>query len=127
MIPARAMRAATTGTQDGILRLENWSRWCNRGEISEIMVHFYPRKAAICGEYRPESGDIWGNEPVEMPVDEKDAIEVERLVLAMPIQLKKAVMCFYLARPRFIGVPEKVLREWVDQAARRLSDIGFER
>lgn len=110
-----------TGTQAGIDRLENWSRWCNRGEITEIMRHFYPRRAAVCGNYLSEAGDVW-DEGQQLPIDAKDAVVVERLVIAMPIQLKKAVMYFYLHRPKFIGVPDRVLHEWVDQAARRITD-----
>ena len=120
MTPKRADMPGMTDTQIGMARLDNWARWGRRGEIAEICSHFYPRKAAICGEYLPEAGDIWDGSEANVPVDEKDAIVVERLVLAMPTPLRKAVTHWYFGRPRIIGVSRYTLQDWLDQAARRL-------
>ncbi len=121
LMPKQVKIICQTDTQIGMARLDNWARWGRRGEIAEICSHFYPRKAAICGEYLPEAGDTWDGSEADFPVDEKDAVLVERLVLAMPIQLRKAVTHWYFGRPRIIGISRYILQEWLDQAARRLA------
>ncbi len=117
----RAEIIGMTDTQIGMARLDNWARWGRRGEMAEICSHFFPRKAAICGEYLPESGDIWDGAEAEFTVDEKDAVLVERLVLVMPVQLRNAVTHWYFGRPRTIGISCYTLQEWMCQAARRLA------
>lgn len=107
-------------TQNGLLRLDNWSRWNRRGEIAEIRRHYYPGKAAVCGNYLPEAGEVWAEE-IPIPVDIRDAELVEKLVLALPIQLKKAVTHYYFGRPSTIGISNHTLREWLDQAARLIA------
>lgn len=113
---------AVGSTKAGLDRLENWWRWSRRGEAAALRYHFYPAKAAVCGDCVRDSGDVWADSNDEcVPVDEADAEVVEKQVLALPIQLRKAVTCWYLGRPRTMGISEDVLREWVEQAARRIA------
>lgn len=86
-----------------------------------LRAQYYSPKAAVCGNYLADAGEVWADD-VPMPVDERDAIIVERLVLALPIQLKKAVTHYFFGRPRTIGISEYTLREWVDQAARKITN-----
>lgn len=112
---------AVGSTKAGLDRLDNWARWGRRGEAAALSYQYFPHKAAVCGGYVAESGDVWADSEDCIPVDEVDAQLVEQLVLALPIQLRKAVTCRYLGRPRTMGISEDVLREWVEQAARRLA------
>lgn len=118
--------SATGDTKLGLDRLDNWARWGRRGEMAEVRNHYYPGKAAICGDYLPEAGDVWIEmHEIAIPVDQKDAELVEKLVLALPIQLKKAVTCWYLGRPAVMGISNHTLREWLEQAARRIAVNGL--
>lgn len=105
----------------GMARLDNWYLWSRRGEMSEIFRHFYPMRAAVCGEFLPESGEVWTDE-AEIVVDILDAELVEKLVLLLPIQLKKAVTHYYFGRPQTIGISNYTLREWLDQAAKYIAN-----
>lgn len=111
-------------TQNGLDRLSNWARWSKRGEMAILRAQYYSPKAAVCGNYMADAGEVWADD-VPMPVDERDAIIVERLVLALPIQLKKAVTHYFFGRPRTIGISEYTLREWVEQAARKITKNNF--
>ena len=105
----------------GYARLENWQRWCLRGYAKDILRHYYPQRAAVCGNYLPEAGDVWEDDDI-LPVDDKDAEIVEKIIIAMPVQIKKAILCFYLHHPRFIGIPDETLKDLVRQGAARLVD-----
>lgn len=84
-----------------------------------IMSLYYPAKSAVVGNYSPELGEVWDDE-IQMPVDERDAELVERLLRGLPSHLCKAVRYKYTGRPRHIGIPESVLSAWVEQAAREI-------
>lgn len=113
--------AAQNDTQIGLSRLENWVLWSKRGEVAIVMSHYYPRRAAVCGNHIPDAGDVWESD-APVPVDEKDAVEVERLVLALPRHDRNIIMHFYFGRPKHMGISEDVLRIWLESAARKLVD-----
>ena len=72
-----------TETQIGLLRFENWQRWALGGEKAIIMAHYYPPRAAMAGQH--VSSEVWDDDiDALMPIDEKDAQLVERLILALP-------------------------------------------
>ena len=114
-----------TETQIGMMRLENWQRWCCGGELAIILQHYYPRRAAVAGQYMAEAGEVWNDEPDCMPVDERDAELVERLVCQLPVHLRNAVRFKFTGRPRMMGTPESWLEEWVHQAAREIMAKKF--
>lgn len=114
-----------TETQIGLMRFENWRRWACGGEYALIRELWYPSKAAVGGQYVAEAGDIWNNDEPTMPVDERDAELVERMIKALPVHLCKAVRFKYTGRPRHIGIPEYVLDGWVEQAAREIMAKRF--
>ena len=126
-IPKQVEIISLTDTQIGMARLDNWARWGRRGEIAAISSHFYAPKAAVCGNYLPDAGDVWNDGKVDVPVDEADAVIVERLVIALPMQMRLAVTHWYFGRPATLGISRYTLREWVEQAARKLSGTGFEK
>ena len=111
-----------TSTKRGLERLENWARWACGGETAMILSHFYPPKAAVCGEYRRRSGD--GDDesldPIDPPVDESDAVRVEESIRRLPNHLRNAVRFYYTGRPHISGLHRTTLREWVEHAARVL-------
>lgn len=39
-------------TAQGMERLENWAVWAGKGECAMVLRHFYPRRAAVCGNYK---------------------------------------------------------------------------
>lgn len=112
-----------TETQMGLLRFENWKRWAIGGECAMILQHYYPAKAAVCGMH--VSSEVWDDDDAQMPVDVRDAELIERMIKALPMHLCKAVRHHYTGRPRVIGIPEKVLTDWVEQAAREIMAKKF--
>ena len=118
------MTTTTAGFTADISRLDNWARWSREGVVSLVMSHYYRNKAAVVGEYvRRKDDDESGAEDDHMPVDEIDAIEVERILHEISPHLRNAVMLFFLGRtePMYIyrlkRIPEDVLRELVSHAA----------
>ena len=107
-----------TETQMGLLRFENWKRWACGGECAMILQLYYPSKAAVAGQH--VSSEVWDDDDVPMPVDVRDAELVERMLRHLPIHLCKAVRYKYTGRPKHIGIPESVLTQWVEQAAREI-------
>ncbi len=111
-----------TNTELGMQRFENWRRHGLGGEAAIVMAHHYERYAAVCGHHI--SSEVW-DEETRIPVDPKDAEIVEAFVVkTLAAHLSKAVRYYYLGRPRIIGIPERVIKEWVHQAARELMDNG---
>ncbi len=88
-----------------------------------ILQHYYPRRAAVAGQH--VSSEVWDDEPCCMPVDERDAEIVERMVRALPMHLRNAVRFTYTGRPRMVGTPETWIKEWVEQAAREIMAKNF--
>ena len=89
-----------------------------------IMEHYYPPVAAVAGQFRPEAGEIWEDEP-PIPVDESDARLVEAFIRdRLPVHLRNAVRCRFIGRPRIIGTHQSIIDEWVSQAARMLQEAG---
>lgn len=92
------------------------------GEAAMILSHHYERYAAVCGQHI--SSEVW-DEETRVPVDQKDAAIVEVFVVkTLPAHLSKAVRYYYLGRPRIIGIQDRVIKEWVHQAARELMAQG---
>lgn len=114
-----------TETQMGLMRFENWRRWACGGEYVILRELWYPAKAAVVGNYLAEAGEVWGTDEQVVPIDERDAEAVERLIKALPAHLCKAVRFKYTGRPRHIGVPERVIDGWVEQAAREIMAKKF--
>jgi len=115
-----------TETQLGLMRFENWQRWALGGERTIILAHYYPPKAAIAGQH--VSSEVWDDDlEANIPIDERDAEAVERMIIALPKHLCCAVRYRYIGRPRHIGMPRHVIEEWVNQAAREImaSKIRF--
>jgi hypothetical protein len=109
-----------TETDHGMARFYNWMRWACGGECRMIMKHYYPERAAVAGNYLPEAGEVW-NDETPIPIDVKDALEVERLITReLPIHLSKAVRFYFVGRPQIINIPDKVIKDWVYQAARQI-------
>lgn len=107
-----------TETELGMQRFENWRRYMLGGEAAMILSHHYERYAAVCGQHI--SSEVWEVE-TRIPVDPKDAEVVERyIVKSLPLHLSRAVRNYYIGRPKIVGIPGKVLREWVEAAAREL-------
>lgn len=108
----------------GLLRFENWQRWAIGGERAIILSHYYPPKAAMAGQH--VSSEVWddGLETL-MPVDERDAQIVEKLIIALPCHMCKAVRYHYTGRPKHIGIPRNVIEEWINQAARTIMSKTF--
>ena len=122
----RQMIGMESDTKLGMDRLENWARWACGGEIAIIMSHYYRGRAAVCGEYsrRSDDGDDEEAAPeVPIPIDAKDAILVESAIRSLPAHLFKAVRFWFVGRPRIEGVPRRVIRGWVEQAAREISMV----
>ena len=107
-----------TETQIGLQRLANWQRWACGGECAMILQHYYPRRAAVAGQH--VSSEVWDDEPCCLPIDERDAEMVEKLIRNLPTHLRNAVRYTYTGRPRMMGTPETWIKEWVDQAAREI-------
>ncbi len=111
-----------TETQMGLMRLENWRRWAYGGEVAEILRHYYPRRAAVAGQY--VSSEVWDDD-AHIPVDERDAELVERLIRNLPTHIRNAVRYRYTGRPRMIGTPDAWINDWVNQAAREIMAKKF--
>jgi hypothetical protein len=112
-----------TETQRGLMRLDNWARWCCGGELAIIMRHYYPRRAAVAGQH--VSSEVWDDDTAPMPIDERDAELVEKLIRSMPVNLRNAVRNRYTGRPRIIGTPDSWLDQWVEHAAREIMAKKF--
>lgn len=114
-----------TDTEIGMQRFYNWCRWGVGGECNIIRKHYYPERAVVAGQYLPEAGDVW-EEEIPIPIDVKDAMEVERLVTrVIPEHLSKAVRFYFIGRPHIVGIPDKVIKEMVWQAAREIMTRKF--
>ena len=108
-----------TETQIGLLRFENWQRWAIGGERAIIMSHYYPPKAAMAGMHI--SSEVFDDDTdVQIPIDERDAQIVEKLIISLPCHMCKAVRYHYTGRPKHIGMPRSVIEEWINQAAREI-------
>jgi hypothetical protein len=112
-----------TETQMGLARFENWQRWACGGEVAIIMAHYYPPKSAMAGQH--VSSEVWDEEDKPMPIDERDAQIVERMIVRLPCHLCNAVRYRYVGRPRIIGVPRQVIDNLVEQAAREIMAKRF--
>lgn len=110
-------------TEIGLLRLENWARWARGGECAEILRHYYPRCAAVAGQYK--SSDVWDDDPPQLPVDEIDAQLIERIIRGFPMHLRNAVRYRFIGRPRMVGTPDSWINDWVNQAAREIMAKKF--
>lgn len=75
-------------------RLENWAAWAKRDDHRLG----YPQAAPYARLYMAEAGDVWDGEPMDYPIDDIDAQRVEDIVRCMPIEVNRAVRCFYLHR-----------------------------
>ena len=106
-----------TETEIGMRRFYNWSRWANGGECAMVLQHYYPQRAAVAGQYIPEAGDVWEEEPY-IPVDVKDAQNVERFIVSLPSHMVKAIKAMYIHR-------DNSMRVLVEYAARELMAKKF--
>lgn len=88
-----------------------------------ILKHYYPPKAAVCGMH--VSSEVWDDDYGTMPIDERDAEKIEKLIKKLPIHLCKAVRYHYTGRPKVIGIPHRLITELVEQAAREVMSIKF--
>jgi hypothetical protein len=107
-----------TDTELGLQRLDNWARWACGGECAMILQLWYPKRAAVAGQHL--SSEVWDDEPARMPVNVKDAEIVEKLIIGLVPYLRNAVRHTYTGRPRMINTHDKIIREWVEQAAREI-------
>lgn len=104
-----------TETEIGMQRFYNWSRWANG--TSQVMQHYYPQRAAVSGQYIPEAGDVWEDDPY-IPVDHTDAEKVERFIVSLPSHMIHAIKAMYIHR-------DGSMRSIVEQAARELMAKKF--
>jgi hypothetical protein len=89
-----------------------------------VRDHYYPAKAAVAGQH--VSSEVWDDEYHGDPIDELDAQVVEHFVCHnLPVHLCRAVRYHYTGRPKHIGIPDRVILEWVEQAARQLQAKRF--
>ena len=106
-----------TETEIGMQRFYNWSRWANGGECAMVLQHYYPQRAAVAGQYMPELGEVWDDEP-HIPVDQKDAEQVEKFIVSLPSHLVKAIKAMFMHR-------DNSMRVLVEYAARELMAKKF--
>lgn len=104
-----------TETEIGMQRFYNWSRWANGCAL--VMQHYYPQRAAVSGQYIPEAGDVWEEEPY-VPIDQKDAQIVETFIVSLPSHMVSAIKAMFIHRDNSM----KVL---VEYAARELMAKKF--
>lgn len=121
-----------TLTQLGLSRFDNWARWHRVGTYSILRGLWYRDVSSVVGRYSRVSDDLAGHadeDPVTdcpVPIDERDAITVEDVLLKIPAHLGHAVQYHYLGRvpPNCIIHYRRMhrdrLRELVEHAARIL-------
>lgn len=102
-----------TETEIGMQRFYNWSRWADGSAM--ILQHYYPQKAAVCGEY--VTCDIWEPE-TNIPIDQKDAEQVEKFIVSLPTHMVSAIKAMFIHR-------DSSMRVLVEYAARELMAKKF--
>lgn len=106
-----------TETQIGMDRFYNWFRWSNGGSTALVLQHYYPQRAAVAGNYIPEAGDVWEEDPY-IPIDQKDAQIVEKFIVSLPSHMVKAIKALYIHK-------DNSMKYLVEQAARELMARKF--
>jgi hypothetical protein len=74
-------------------RAENWQRWA----LNDDAKLGYPKVCAWAKQYQPEAGDIWDGERLVL-IDERQALETDERIRALPIELNRVVRGRYLHR-----------------------------
>lgn len=117
------MGSGAGDTQSGMELLENWARWACGGEWAIIMAHYYHRNDSTCQDYRRRSElEVDDDQPnIAIPIDEREALWVEKRIRELPGQLNHAVRYWYTGRPRIERVSRQVIRGWVEHAAREIA------
>lgn len=60
-----------------------------------IMRHYYPRMAAVAGQYVPDAGEVWDDDPY-IPIDHADAELVEKFIISLPSRMIKAIKNMFI-------------------------------
>lgn len=107
-------------TAQGMERLENWAVWAGKGECAMVLRHFYPRRAAVCGNYKSTETYDDPDDLIKIEIDEADALAVDKALCRLADHLRNAVKNRYFGRPKFINLDKETLDNWVCQAAREL-------
>lgn len=110
-------------TAQGIERLENWAAWAGKGECAMVLRHFYPRRAAVCGNYKSSEIHDDPDDLIRTEPDEEDALAVDKALCRLADHLRNAVRNRYFGRPKFINLDQETLDNWVCQAARELMSM----
>ena len=99
-------------------RLEQWARWClsrpHRGADSMT--------GAICESMRKAAlGNVWSGHDVRDPVDEADAVAIEKAMRKLPVPQRLLLHWCYIekARPevicRKLSIPSRPASEFTDR------------
>ena len=111
-------------TAEGLARLENWATWARKGEVAMVMRHYYPRRAAVSGNYKAPPGiNDETDDYIRDEIDEEDAAAVDKALCRLADHLRNAVRNRYFGRPKFINLDQETLDNWVCQAARELMSM----
>lgn len=110
-------------TAQGLGRLNNWAAWATKGECAMVLRHFYPQRAAACGNYT--STEIYDDpdDLIRIEINETDALAVDKALCRLADHLRNAVKNRYFGRPKFINLDKETLDNWVCQAARELMSV----
>jgi hypothetical protein len=110
-------------------RLREWSRWARQRRWSSSMI------GSAESRYRPETGEVWDDDPKPLPPDARDAWYVECEWRFVPLHERMLIRAYYITGPnkggnaweahkrvtcRKLGIHPKTFNAAVDKAVRML-------
>lgn len=117
-------------TELGQELLSNWRKWALDGEDEILGKLGYPKVVASCHFYVPnKNAEVEETDPPPpiIPINDAAALAVENILTGktgnLPEHLSTAVRYVYVGRPRLIGIPSRVLGDWVDHARREIATL----